>query len=148
MTNIVDLFKTMMIVQLFYSFCITLLIYGMPADAIDQVSSFSDITNRIDLNTVSTQFEESIEKQTNIPLVEVGALIFYSGNILLDLLLNFVFAIPEMIGIILNGLLLLISVDSGIVIIVETFTAAVIMVVYFLGLIQLITGLRTGRAIE
>lgn len=147
MANIMDLFKVMLVVQLFYAFAITSLAYGMPEETRQYVTGFSDVSSTIDLESISGQVEESLESQLNIPVIELGALIFYSGNILIDLLLNFLFAIPQMIGMLINGLMLLINVDSYLFAVVELFASGVVVIMYFIGIIQLLTGIRSGRLV-
>ncbi len=142
-----DLFKMVILIQLFYSFAITLLISSMPSESLNYLTSFSDITEEINLESVSSDVQSSLTSQTEIPVIDVGSLIFFSGNILLDLLLNFAFAIPQMIGLLISGLLLLINVDSSIYITVELFAGVIIIVMYFIAIIQLIAGLRTGRVV-
>ncbi len=142
-----DLFKIVILIQLFYAFAITILVSTMPSESLNYVTSFSDITNEINLESVSSDVQSSLTSQTEIPVIDVGSLIFFSGNILLDLLLNFAFAIPQMMGLLISGLLLLINVDSTIYITVELFTGVIIIVMYFIAIIQLIAGLRTGRVV-
>lgn len=145
MASMMDMFKWIIIVQLFYAVSITLIAYALPADSLNYVSAFSDVANDIDLEGVSDQVQESFEKQTDIPVIELGALVFYSGNILIDLLLNFAFAIPEMIGLIINGILLLLNIDSYVFVVVQLFMSVLVMVLYLLSLIQLLTNVRSGR---
>ncbi len=143
-----DFFKVMLIVQLFFSFAITSLTYALPEDTLNYVTSFSDITEKIDLESVSDDVQESVEKQTNIPVIELGALVFYSGNILIDLLLNFAFAIPEMIGMLINGIMILfMGVDSYLFATVQLFSAVAITIIYFISIIQLISSIRSGRSV-
>lgn len=146
--NIMDLFKAVIIIQLFYSFAITGLTHALPADSLDYVTGFSDITDSINLETVSEDVQESIQRQTDIPVIEMGALVFYSGNILIDLMLNFAFAVPEMIGMLVNGIMILfLGIDSYLFAIVQLFASVVIIVVYFISLMQLLTSIRSGRTI-
>ncbi len=142
-----ELFKIVILIQLFYSFAITILVSSMPAESLNYVTAFSDITDEINLESVSSDVQSSLTSQTEIPVIDVGSLIFFSGNILLDLLLNFAFAIPQMLGLLISGLLLLINVDSTIYITVELFSGVLIVVMYFIAIIQLIAGLRTGRVV-
>lgn len=144
MGNIMNLFKIVMLVQLFYAFAITLVAYGLPVEARVYSTAYSDLANEISLESVGAEIETSLQSQTDIPIIELGALVFYSGNILLDLLLNFAFAIPQMIGMLINGIMTLLSVDSYIFAVVQLFFSVVIMVMYFLGIMELITGLRSG----
>ena len=140
-------FKTTLLIMLFYSVCITMLTHTMPADSLDYVTGFSDLSGNIDLETISGDVQDSLESQTNIPVIELGALVFYSGNILIDLLLNWAFAIPEMFGLLISGVMLLFSVDSGLAAMAQLFASACLIVFYFMSVIQLLAGIRSGRIV-
>lgn len=145
--NVMDFFRATIIVMLFYAVAITALSYAMPPDSLDYVTSFSDITTNIDLDTISDDFQTSLESQTDIPIIELGALVFYSGNILIDLLANFIFAVPEMIGILINGLVRIFSIDVQLGSLIQLFASTVLIIFYVIGLIQLLTGIRSGRLV-
>lgn len=140
-------FKIALIVMLFYSVSINMLSYTIPAGARDYVTMNSLTGGIVDVEDVGAQVEESVTRQTDIPVIEVGALVFYSGNILIDLLLNFAFAIPQMFGLILHGITLLINVNTYLWAQLEIFAAVLMLVLYMVGLIQLITGVRSGRLV-
>jgi hypothetical protein len=143
----VETFKAIMFVMLFYSASITLLSYAIPADARQFVTVYSNIGDDFDLESVSTEVSSGLQSQTNIPVIELGALVFYSGNLLLDLILNFMFAIPQMFGILIHGILFLINVDSYIWATVQTFSSVIFIVLYTIGLLQMLLGTRSGRAV-
>jgi hypothetical protein len=147
MSNTMKLFTMILIVQLFYGFAVTTMAYAVPDDAKTYVTSFSEVDSNLDLETIGTDVEESLESQTNIPVIDIGALVFYSGNILIDLLLNFVLAIPSMITLLINGLMMLINADGYLVLQLQTFAGVLITVLYFIGIIQLLTNVRSGRAV-
>lgn len=144
MTNVMRLFIVIIIIQLFYASSITLITYALPSDSLNHVDVFSEVTNDIDLDTVSNDLQDAVDDQLDIPVIELGALVFYSGNILIDLLLNFFFAIPQMLGLMINGFMLLFNVDSYIFAIVQLFASVIVSVLYFIGLIQLLINIR-GR---
>jgi hypothetical protein len=147
MTNIMTVFKVMIIVQLFYAFSITVLVYATPTNAADYITSYQGVTTTIDLETVREDVESSLERQTDIQLLEVGALVFYSGNILIDLILNFLFAIPQMVGMLLNGISQIIGIDEVMWQTVEIFSMVAIGVWYMVSVIQLLVGVRSGRVV-
>lgn len=140
-------FKVTLLMMLFYSFAINILIYSMPDEALPYVKGFSDLAGEISLEGVSEDVQDSVQEQTNIPVLELGALVFYSGNILIDLILNFAFAIPEMAALVLTGVLMLLNIDTQIANIMQLFFSVTIMVMYFIGIIQLLTGIRSGRIV-
>ena len=135
-------FKAILIVMLFYSFVITTMTYVTPDGALNYIKSIDDITTPTDLQEVGEKVQSSVEKQTNIPVVEMGALVFYSGNILIDLILNFIYAIPQMIGLLVNLLLMLFNVESQVFAIVEIFAAVIYTVLMLLTLLEMLTNIR------
>lgn len=145
--NMMNYFKIVVIVMLFYSMCITLLTYSLPAGAVNYVTGFSEVAQDINLNSTSAEVRESLEAQTDIPVVELGALVFYSGNIIVDLLLNFLFAVPEMIGMLVNGVMLLLNIDSYVFAVVQIFASVAVSMMYLIGVIQLLTSIRSGRMV-
>ena len=66
----------------------------------------------------------------------------------LDLLLNFAFAIPEMIGMLINGIQRLLNIDGYLFAAVELFFSVLMVALYFIGIVQLLGGMRSGRTIE
>lgn len=144
--GVFSVFMAIIIIQLFYSFSITTLAYSMPADALDRVTSFSDVGSSLDLEETAELLEGSLEQQTNIPVIELGALVFYSGNILLDLMLNFAFAVPQMIGLLLQGLMGFLNIDGALWAYAQIFLVVAFSAFYTISLIQMLLGLRSGSA--
>jgi len=142
-----DWFKIMLLVQLFYSFGITTMSYATPDAGKTYVTGFSGTTSLDNLITTTQDVQTNLERQTNIPLIEIGALVFYSGNILIDLLLNFLTATPQMLAMIVSGLQLIFSLDGQLFVIVELFAVGTVTLFYLLGIIQLLTGIRSGRIV-
>ena len=143
-----SMFKIILIVMLFYSFATTVIAYSLPEAAVDYTDAFTNFQGgNVSMEGISGDVQESLEQQTDIPVIELGALVFYSGNILLDLLVNFAFAIPGMLSALLNGIFYLVSIDANIAYQIQAFTTAIMIALYFFGLIQLITGLRSGQRV-
>lgn len=143
----IELFKVVIMIQLFYGLAITGITYALPADALLEVQAFSDISSSTNFEEISSQIEDSVEQQINMPVIELGALVFYSGNIIIDMVLNSALAIPEMFTILINGICRLISLDSYITSLLMVFAGVVFSVMYFIGIIQLLTNIRSGRVI-
>jgi len=140
-------FRIILVMMLFYSFCITVLVYALPSDAATQVLPYSNVGDNIDMEGISQDLEEGLTRQTNIPVIEAGALVFYSGNILIDLLLNFAYALPQMLGLLVHGITYLFNLDAFIFVSVQIFASVLMTALYFLGLIQLLTGQRSGSGL-
>jgi hypothetical protein len=140
-------FKIMIIVMLFYSFSITLLVNSLPDTALNPASIFQDVDDRFNIESIGSEIQGGLESQTNIPVYDLGALVFYSGNILIDLLLNFLFAIPQMIGFLFAGILILISLPTTISHLIQIFASVAVTAWYVISLVQLLTNVRTGRMV-
>ncbi len=148
MVNVVNLLKLIFIMSAVYAFGMTIFVHALPSDTLTQVDPFSNFAQTISLTNLSQQVESNVEQQTNIPLIEVGALIFFSGNIFLDLVLNFVFAIPQMIILFISGFQLIgFNIDGTLLIALQLLISVLISVLYFVGVIELILNIRSGRQI-
>lgn len=142
-----DTFKTMMTVQVFWSLVFTLLVYTIPDADQSQLVLVTMSDGTTNLTTISDQFETAVTSQTNIPIVELGALLFYSGNIIIDLLLNFAFSIPQMFSILLNLFFLVMPIYGNIQLVVTSFFMALISIAYAIGILQFVTNLRSGGSV-
>lgn len=143
--DMITYFMVIIVVMLFYSFAINMITYSLPNDSKVYLDlATDDARGTVDINAVSEEVQSSLSRQTNIPIIDVGALVFYSGNILLDLLMNFAFAIPQMLGFIINALCILFAFDPIAVQLVELFAASTIMILYIVGIISLLINIRSG----
>jgi hypothetical protein len=146
--GIITFFMIVIISQLFFSVAINILTYTMPDDAKVYVNPFLEPTNTVNLEDTGANLETSLQRQTNMPLIDLGALAFYSGNIIIDLLLNFAFALPQMFTILLTAFFMLFSIDTVIAHYVQLFISVVILVWYVISLIMFLASLRTGNTIS
>ena len=144
MSGGLDYFKTMMTAQVFWSFVFTIMVYTVPGADQGQLALITMQSGTTNLASISTQFGEAVTNQTNIPIVELGALLFYSGNIIIDLLLNFAFAIPQMFTMLLNMFFLIVPIAGNIQTSVVLFFGAMISIAYAIAILQFITNLRSG----
>ena len=144
MPNTFDYFKGVIIMQLFWAFAFTLLTATVPAQDLPQLAVFNFQNGSVDLETIGTSFQDAITNQTNIPLLDYGALVFYSGNIILDLVLNFFFAIPEMATMLISAFFMFFPVAGGIQEEITVFLFAFIGVMYIIGLLSFVSNIRSG----
>lgn len=145
--TMLEWFKITIVMMLFFSTSINIIVYTLPDDTKIYATGFSAFSGDVDLNNIAQEVQGSVESQTNIPVIDIGALVFYSGNILIDLILNFAFALPEMIGLLLTGLFMIINIDTQISNLIQLFASVAIMVLYFIGVIELLTNVRSGRVV-
>lgn len=145
--GIISLFMTVMIAQLFFSLFLNIFTYSLPDSARNYVNPFSEPADTINLEDTGSQLESSLQRQSNMPLIDVGALAFYSGNIIIDLILNFIWALPQMFAILLSGFFLIFSVDTYYAHLIQLFSTVVLLVYYVISLIMFLGSIRTGRTI-
>lgn len=139
-------FSTVMAVltiQLFYAFAITLIVYSLPAADVAEIAMFQAPTENVNLESVESQIEQSTQSTLDVPIIDLGALAFYSGNIIVDMMLNFLFAIPEMFTLLISAFTLFLPIDPVIVQNVKLFVVVFVGTMYFLGIIKFVMGIRS-----
>ena len=68
-----DSIKAIFVMSLFYSLGLTLLVHSLPVSTIaSHYILFPDI------QTQAQQFQQSVELERNIPIVNLGVMVFYS----------------------------------------------------------------------
>ncbi|MFH8038764.1 MAG: hypothetical protein QXJ14_02015 [Candidatus Aenigmatarchaeota archaeon] len=97
----------------------------------------------LEIVNVSSKLEESMQLQTNIPIVDLAGIVYYSGNILLDLMVNFFTAVPSIITIFTKALFLLFNVDPYLSTTLNLFIFSLITILYVLYLIMFISSFRS-----
>lgn len=143
--ELTDQFKALLIIMLFYSISITLISYALPDDSVNYVSIYNN--EIIDIDQTAEDVQGSLTQQTNIPIIDLGAMVFYSGNILIDLLVNFAFAIPQMLTLLITGIFSLFNFDTELQLYIQLFFTAGAMVWYLISLMQVLTNVRSGRVV-
>lgn len=95
-----DLLVMVIVVQLFFSVGISIFNFTIPSYASNISQPFSDQADKMDLNKASGIVESSYKSQLGIPAISDAILTFRSGILFVDLIGNFIFAIPEMVGLV------------------------------------------------
>lgn len=142
-----DYFTKALWVQLFYSLAMTTLVYSMAMFVpLNQVELFTDNIGQ-DVDDIAEDIEGNFENQFNIPVVDLGSLVFFSGNLLADLILNFITAIPNMVNILISAVFLFIPIDAQLQTNIKLFIVVSLTISYMLGTLAFLANMRTGRAI-
>jgi len=136
-------FKLIIIVMLFYSFGITMFTYALAGrDTQGLMAPFEQ--GVVSMDSVSAKVQASMGSMLGVPLLaQFGALMLFSGNILIDLLLNFVFAIPQMMMILISGIMVIFSIDAFISAQIQILIYVSMMALQFVSLMQMLTNLRS-----
>jgi len=139
-------FVYLIIIQLFYGFAITLLAYaftGFPSISSDVTGSYT--TGAPTLANISQQIEATTQNQMKLPsIVDMGALLFYSGNIIIDLMVNMFTALPSMFTILVSALLIPFAFDPVVATNLKIFFFAIVSVIYFINLLAFLINIRAG----
>jgi hypothetical protein len=141
----IEFLKFIFTIQLFWALGITLLVATIPAAHLTPVTLFVDSSGADTLETIGPELESNLQNQVNLPLINAAALVFYSGNLIVDLVLNFFTAIPQMFTLLLEGFFMLVpNINPVVQTYFKLFVFTIISVMYFLGLISFLSKSRSG----
>ena len=146
MAGKLDFFLVVVMVQLFWSFGVTTLAYVLPTDQLTYSDMFVTDSTAGSLNTFGQKVQASTQNQMTIPAADVATLIFYSGNLIIDLILNFVTAFGQMFNLILHGVFLFIPINATVFTQLQLFIMVLAGVLYVVGFVNTLIGLRSGSA--
>lgn len=138
--------KAIIVMMAFYSVCISMIIHILPADAKAYPLAFNPSRTPATISEIQSITNNNMQQQTNLPIVELGSLLFYSGNFILDLFLNFMFAIPEMLGFLIAIFGRLIGIDAVIVSYTNAFLLGITGAIFLVTAVQYIVTLRSSGA--
>lgn len=138
-----DYFTKAIWVQLFYSVAMTMLVYSLSGFiTLTDVELFTADTGP-SVDDISEDIEGSFENQFNIPVIDLGSLVFFSGNIIADLILNFITAIPNMVNILISAFFLFIPVDAQLQLNIKVFIVVSLTIAYMLGTLAFLANIRS-----
>lgn len=139
--------EVVLVAQLFFSFAFTGIMHALPEQDRINLTVFSVQSDSLNASDVSSKIQDSTNRQTNFAVVDIAILAIYSSNIFLDLVFNFVFAVPLMATTILSALFSFIPIDAFLQQQFKIFLLAVISVGYVILMIRFMTGSRTTNAV-
>lgn len=143
MGQFIQLFIYLLIVQMFYAFSISIFVPMIPDVQQQQIIMYTNEAGVISFSTISNEITGAVGSQSTIPFADIGSLIFYSTSLILNLVVNFFTAIPQMISWLLIGLFTFVPVDQTIQISVKMIFTAMVTIIYYLLLVLFIMGART-----
>lgn len=143
-SNIVGLVG-LLCMMIFYSLSITTMSYMFPEWA-QPFNAFAQQNVNTDISDITSTVDLGVRAQSGIPLVELGTLLFYTGNLWFDLILNFLTALPQMFTLFVDILLSLFNFDVYFTQMMKLYMGSIIFVVQMLGVLQFFANLRSGGA--
>jgi hypothetical protein len=135
-----DIFFAVILVQLIYAFGITILVYSLSGMNVN-LNAMVSLPEAPNIVNTTQKFEEQLQRTRNIPLVDIGALVFYSGNAFIDLIGNFITAIPQMVTFLLNVGIQLFPLEPTLAFYLKLFLEASLTIIYIWLLITFILSL-------
>jgi len=135
-----DIFFAIILVQLIYSFGITILVHSLSGMNLN-LNSMVSLPDSSNIVNTTQKFEEQLQRTRNIPIVDIGALVFYSGNAFVDLIGNFITAIPQMIMFLLNIFIQFFPIEPTLAFYLKLFLEASLTIIYIWLLITFILSL-------
>lgn len=142
-----QIFTAFLLLQLFYAFAVTLIVPALPGALDNQVIAYTNSSGLISYSTLSSDVEGTVQNQFNIPLLDFGALIFYSSSFLLNLMVNFITAVPQIMLMGLTALFVFFPFTTGLQADIRMILTLMLTLFYFISLISFVTGFRSGGAI-
>ncbi len=120
----------------------TTIVYILPPDAKQTIVLFEP-EHSPDIGDYAEQVEEQLGKEMHVPLVDMGTLIFFSGNIVIDLMLNTILAIPEMLLMLISGVMALFPINPYLAVQLKLFIFIAIAIMYVIMLLSFIADMRS-----
>lgn len=109
------------------------------------ISIYTVPANETDINSISRQIDEGLGNQTGVNFLDLAGLTLYSGNFFASFFLNFIFAVPKMIGIVLTAIAMFTNFDPTVERNLIALVTLIVSTVYILSIINFLLGVRSGN---
>lgn len=137
-------FTTVILISFFWSLMITTVLYAMPTSDRNIIVGFEEAEGiSTDYQQTTREFQDSLTTQKRFGLVDLAALALYSGNMMLDLAGNFLFAIPSMFSLLFWGIFQLIHINIYLQGQITLWLKGLFAVIATIILFQFLLGVRT-----
>lgn len=144
MSDAYTYFKYVLIVQLFFGFGYTMITTFAPNTT--DTNLFGAVANSLTLEDVagdSGQIQDTLQAQTDVPILSGASLVGLSAMLIVKLILNTFFAFPLMIGLLIEGSLFFLNLDPVLSSLLLQFIIGLASVLYVLAIISYLLKLRT-----
>jgi len=136
-------FISIVLLSAFYSFAIVSLTYTLPDSDMNFIVQFSTDDAIRDYGETSREFQDSLQTQKQFGIVDAGALALFSGNILLDLAVNFFFAVPSMFALFFSAIFYFLKINVFLQNEIILLVKAILAIISSIFLIRFLLGART-----
>lgn len=148
MMAVMQFFTAIIILQLFYSFSFTMIAYALaPFNLNNMQLTYQPFQSQIiSTNDLASKVQTAASNQLNIPLYDLGALVYFSGNIVIDLIINFFTALPGIFNLIVDAFCMVFNIPAYYAITIKITIFTILTITYFIMLIQFVLGIRSRGA--
>lgn len=144
----VNFFVFVIMVQLFWSFGATTFAYTLPDNQLQYVTIYTGHSTASTLQDVSIDVEENIESQVELPVIDAVTLIMFTGNLLVDLILNFLTAVPAMFILLIEGITLFIPIEATLLGTFKMLLWVTATVLYVIAIATTIANMRSSQGVN
>jgi len=149
MVEVLDFFIKVITIQLIYGFLITAVLYATQGQInAGDLTDFQAQQNIVDVNKTTNLVRNQLTNQTGVGIVDIVALVIFTGNSLLDLVLNTIFAIPSMISLIINVLFTFMNIGGPIKTMSLFIFSTLGFLVYAVIMIGTLVGIRSQGSVR
>lgn len=138
--------EVLLVVNLFWAMAVTILSYAFINPANSGVLG-GIVTSSISAEEMSQKLQGTLTAQTSIPVIDLGALIFYSGVILVDFVANFITAVPSMVTGLVVIFQYIFGIDAVVAYWMKMFLYVFVMVYWVMYLLQMVISMRSGARV-
>jgi hypothetical protein len=148
MAQVFKFLVTLLMVQLFFSFSITLIAYSLAPFNIPTLSLvFQNFEAQTQNQTaLANQINSANTSTLHLPLIDLGALVFFTGNIIVDLLINFITAIPGLVNLLVDALTMLVPLPANLAVQIKLTVYVVATITYLIMLMEFVMTVRSRGA--
>ena len=143
-----QIFTSLLLVQMFYALAVTLLVPLIPGVASAQLVTYTDGTGVVNMVTLAQSLQSGVTNQQSVPLLNLGTLIFYSANIIVNLMVNFFTAIPQMLTIFVDGLFHIFPIAATLQNGIKVTFITIVSIIYFIVIFSFIMSAVSGRQVQ
>jgi hypothetical protein len=134
-----EFMKSIILFSAFYSLVVTLLSYAVIVP--------NEFVPEKNINDIRGLTENVYKNSIGIPIIDLGALVFFTGNAFLDFLINFITAVPSAAVAVLGFAFMFTNLPADVINVVKTSIFAVGIVLYVITLIAIILNIRSRGAV-
>jgi len=135
-----EFIKNIVLFSMFYSLVMTLLAYSVSVPA--------EFSPEKTVGEVSSSLESVYRSSVGVPVIDLGALVFFTGNAVLDFLVNFVTAVPSATTAAIGFALAFTNLPPDVVNLVKSSLYAIGIALYVITLIAIIMNIRSRGAVS